>query len=113
MSGVDTRLAAGKQRVHGAGIGDHPAELGPHVLAEVRRFHGGTRGAVLQDEGVRLLQPEMGVRENFVGEGMDDDVAREGIIDIVQTVTASTRIQTQRSAERVWFQLIVSECEKT
>ena len=98
MSGVDTWLAAGKQRVHRAGIGDHPAELGPHVVAEVRRFHGGTGGAVLQDEGVRLLQPEMGVGENFVGEGMDDDVAREGVKDVVQAVPTSTGVQTKRSA---------------
>ena len=100
MSGVDTWLSAGKQRVHRAGIGDHTAELAPHVLAEVRRFHRGTRGTVLQDEGVGLLQPEMGVWENFVGEGMDDDVAREGVKDVKQTVTTSTGVQTQRSAEK-------------
>ena len=96
IPGVDTWLTSGKQRVHGSGVGDHSSELGPHVLAKVRRFHGWTRGTILQDEGVSLLQPKMSIWENFVREGMDDDVAREGIINIVQTV-ARTGVKTQRS----------------
>ena len=96
ISRVDTWLTSGKQRVHGSGVGDHSSELGPHVLAKVRRFHSWTGGTILQDKGVSLLQPKMSIWENFVREGMDDDVARVGIINIVQTV-ARTGVKTQRS----------------
>ena len=91
--GVDPRSAAGEDGV-GRGVGDHPPELGPHLVAEVRRLHGGRGGAVAQDEGVRLLEPEVGVRQHLVGEGRDDDLARQRVVDVVQRALG---VQSQRS----------------